>query len=53
MSNQYLEAAGFIVLRFWNNEVFENMAGVLEVIERHLQVRATPSPPNPPLEGEG
>ncbi|MCL1633877.1 endonuclease domain-containing protein [Luteimonas sp. SX5] len=48
-----LEKAGFVVLRFWNNEVFENMDGVLEVIWTTLRARAKPSPPNPPLEGEG
>ncbi|HVI59822.1 MAG TPA: endonuclease domain-containing protein [Luteimonas sp.] len=48
-----LEKAGFAVLRFWNNEVFENIDGVLEVILQTLLQRATPSPPNPPLEGEG
>ena len=48
-----LEAAGFRVLRFWNNEVFENIEGVLEAIRQCLESPATPSPPNPPLEGEG
>jgi very-short-patch-repair endonuclease len=48
-----LEDAGFVVLRFWNNDVSGNVEGVLEVIIRHLVARATPSPPNPPLEGEG
>ncbi|MBS0568686.1 MAG: endonuclease domain-containing protein [Proteobacteria bacterium] len=50
---QFLECAGFVVLRFWNNGVFENIEGVLEVILRNLRDRATPSPPNHPLEGEG
>ena len=27
-----LSEKGYIVLRFWNNEVLENLAGVLEVI---------------------
>jgi len=47
-----LEKAGFVVLRFWNNEVFQNTDGVLESIQRTLKARAPPSPPNPPLEGE-
>jgi len=51
--SRFLEISGFIVLRFWNNEVLENLEGVLEVILRTLSDRATPSPPNPPLEGEG
>ena len=50
----FLEKAGFRVLRFWNNEVFENIEGVVQVIIAALVERAsTPSPPNPPLEGEG
>jgi very-short-patch-repair endonuclease len=48
-----LERAGFCVLRFWNNEAFSELDGVLDVICRELIARATPSPPNPPLEGEG
>ncbi|MDR0247841.1 MAG: endonuclease domain-containing protein [Burkholderiales bacterium] len=40
-----LEQAGFVVLRFWNNEVFENTEGVLEVIFQHVQNRTNPSPP--------
>jgi len=30
----YLAENGFTVLRFWNNDVFENLDGVLEVIRR-------------------
>ena len=52
--SEFLEQAGFKVLRFWNNEVFENIEGVVQVIIAALVERAsTPSPPNPPLEGEG
>jgi very-short-patch-repair endonuclease len=29
-----LSEKGYTVLRFWNNEVLENLAGVLEVIRR-------------------
>jgi very-short-patch-repair endonuclease len=50
--SELLRAARFVVLRFWNNEVFDEINGVLEVIRRELVAR-TPSPPNPPLEGEG
>ena len=50
---QSLERAGFVILRFWNNDLFANKAGVLETIQQALIAKATPSPPNPPLEGEG
>lgn len=44
----FLEGAGFLVLRFWNNEVFDNIEGVVEVIIATLAARTTtPSPPNP------
>ena len=48
-----LARRGYRVIRFWNNEVFENIEGVLEAIRQCLERRETPSPPNPPLEGEG
>jgi very-short-patch-repair endonuclease len=32
----YLTRNGFKVLRFWNNEVLQNIEGVLEEIERHF-----------------
>ncbi len=35
---------GFTVLRFWNNEVFTNMAGVLEVIRRRCLAEITSNP---------
>ena len=37
----WLEANGFRVLRFWNNEVLANTDGVLETIRRALRHRAT------------
>ena len=52
--SRFLQSAGFAILRFWNNEVFNELDGVLEVIRRELVARVeNPSPPNPPLEGEG
>jgi len=32
----WFRANGFEVLRFWNNEIFENLDGVLEVIRNTL-----------------
>ena len=51
--SRFLENAGFKVLRFWNHDVFDNIEGVVEVILDSLVPPAAPSPPNPPLEGEG
>lgn len=38
-----LEARGYLVLRFWNNDVLQNLDGVLESIVETL----TPRPPHP------
>jgi very-short-patch-repair endonuclease len=38
----WLEAQGYRVVRFWNNEVLRNTDGVLETL---LGVLRTPSPP--------
>lgn len=39
-----IEAHGYRVLRFWNNDVAENIDGVLEVIRREiLLARGSPS----------
>ena len=43
----FLEEAGFRVLRFWNNQVFENMDGVCETIWQVLQMSSTQPPPRP------
>ena len=48
-----LRANGFVVLRFWNNEVIENTEGVLEVIRRHCLHAASPTPRPPPARGGG
>ena len=45
----WLESQGFRVLRFWNNEVIENMEGVWASIAAAL----SPSPQPSPLKGEG
>jgi very-short-patch-repair endonuclease len=53
----YLRSKGFRVLRFWNNDVLDNSAGVFEAIAAALH---TPHPPKPsawappsPHEGRG
>ena len=47
---RYLEAKGFRVIRFWNNEVAENMEGVLATIGSALD---KPSPQPSPASGRG
>lgn len=44
----FLQDLGYRVLRFWNNEVIENLDGVLTVI---LAALVNPSPQPSPLEG--
>jgi very-short-patch-repair endonuclease len=39
-----LEANGYRVLRFWNNDVFSNIDGVLEEIQRAITSTPTPIP---------
>ncbi len=46
-----LEHAGFKVLRFWNNQVLNELEAVKHTIWMALQ--DTHPHPNPPLEGEG
>lgn len=41
-----LSAMGYVVLRFWNNDVLTNIDGVLEDILSTLPQRA-PAPPHP------
>ena len=50
----WLTANGYRVLRFWNNEVMQNLPGVLERIREALGFTDAPSPPTPlPQAGEG
>ena len=42
---QVIEAFGYRIIRFWNNDVLENTEGVLEVIRRELRLaRNNPLP---------
>jgi len=51
---RYLEDNSYRVLRFWNNEVFENMHGVLATIDAALQADRPPTPdPSRPQAGGG
>jgi len=46
---RYLEASGYRVLRFWNNDVFENMSGVLVASDAAVNADRPPTPdPSPP-----
>lgn len=62
---QYLEAQGYTVMRFWNNEVLTNMEGVLQTVLDYLEAgtvdyskrsaggHVVPSPNPLPQAGEG
>ncbi len=47
---RYLEDRGFCVLRFWNNEILNELHSVLECI--HQELKRSPHP-SPLPEGEG
>jgi very-short-patch-repair endonuclease len=51
----WLESEGFSVLRFWNNEVFDNIEGVEERIRLALAQagESHPHPDPPPSRGRG
>jgi very-short-patch-repair endonuclease len=53
MRDGCLRKNGFTVVRFWNNDVFENIEAVLEVIRRRCLETASPTPPPPPARGGG
>jgi very-short-patch-repair endonuclease len=46
-----LESCGYLVLRYWNNDVTKNLDGVLEdivtILSRTPSVTRAPSPPHP------
>jgi very-short-patch-repair endonuclease len=51
---RYLEANGYRVLRFWNNDVLQNVSGVLSAIDAAVNVDRPPTPdPSPPQAGGG
>ncbi len=57
---QILKSLGYLVLRFWNNDVLANIEGVLELIAFTVQPEALKPPqparksaPSSPQRGEG
>lgn len=48
-----LRQNGFAVMRFWNNEVFENLDGVLEAVRQQCLQLTSPTPQPPPARGGG
>ena len=49
----WLEQHGFQVLRFWNNEVLDNLEDVLDVVWRSLKFEIQPPSLPSPSKGEG
>ena len=49
---RWLASRGFRVLRFWNNDLLTNIAGVMQVIEKSLHVSPPLPGPLPPGERE-
>ncbi|HUI34782.1 MAG TPA: endonuclease domain-containing protein [Stellaceae bacterium] len=49
--DEFLTGKGWRVLRFWNNDILQNRAGVLQLIAKELGTHPHPNPP--PLAGEG
>jgi len=49
--DEYLKREGFKVLRFWNNEVLNNIEGVIETVFNELKEH--PSPLIPSRKGRG
>ena len=48
-----LEAQGWRVIRFWNNDVTENLSGVLQTIAAEIEKTPTSPHPSPPLAPKG
>ena len=48
----WLRAQGFTVMRFWNNEIMNNLEGVLETIMASVK-NGSPLPRPSPARGEG
>ncbi|WP_328805526.1 DUF559 domain-containing protein [Sphingomonas albertensis] len=49
-----LEATGYRVIRFWNNDLTSNMPGVLEtILSAAIATERVPTPQPPPASGRG
>ena len=46
-----LQAHGYRVIRFWNNDVTDNLPGVLETIAAEIERSPTSPRPSPPRRG--
>lgn len=52
--DSWLRARGLTVLRFWNNEITDELPAVLAAIHQAIQAKRMPPPPDPlPLRGVG
>ena len=49
---RWLSAEGYRVLRFWNNDIIDNLDGVLETLQSELE-KWPLTPPSPRKRGEG
>jgi very-short-patch-repair endonuclease len=49
----YLNSAGYEVVRFWNNEVLENIEGVVTSLVNTISIKMNASSPSPAIAGEG
>lgn len=49
----YLENNNFKVIRFWDNEILQNIDGCLEILLKEISLLNTPSPCPSPARGEG
>ena len=47
----FLEEQGYRVIRFWNNDVLENVEGVVETIKAEFARSGSPHPQPLPLAG--
>ncbi len=45
--SRWLEGQGYTVLRFWNNQVLQEMEAVLEAVCMWVEAQKRPSPPAP------